>query len=301
MTLPRFVLVFLAAAPVTFGASKEIQELQRDVAILQDQLRNMQKDFGDRLVTMQTLVQTTFDSVNRSNNLVERMGDRFSDAMKQQQQSVSGPVLSVTQKLDQMSEDFRAVRESVLDMNTRIGKLDAKFADLQNLINTLRAPAPPPPSSDGVTTQQQTPAGPPAGLSAESLYTNAYRDYLGGKQDLALQEFTEYLKYFPTTQFASNAQYYIGDVYYQRHDYTNALQAFDAVMERFPDGNKTPDAYYMKGLSFLGLNKNDAAAAEFRDLIKRYPDSDLAAKAKARLKEMGLNVGATSSTRRKAR
>lgn len=301
MTLPRIVLLFLAAAPLTFGASKEIQELQRDVAILQDQLRNMQKDFGDRLVTMQTLVQTTLDSVNRTNNLVNVMENKFSDAMKQQQQSVSAPVLAVTQKLDQMSEDFRAVRESVLDMNTRMGKLDAKFADLQNLINTLRTPPPPPPGSDGVTTQAQTPAGPPAGLSAESLYTNAYRDYLGGKQDLALQEFTEYLKYFPTTQFASNAQYYIGDVYYQRHDYTNALQAFDAVMERFPDGNKTPDAYYMKGLSFLGLNKNDAAAAEFRDLIKRYPDSDLAAKAKARLKEMGLNVGATSSTRRKAR
>jgi tol-pal system protein YbgF len=302
MTLPRIVLVFLAAAPMTFGASKEIQELQRDVAILQDQLRNMQKDFGDRLVTMQTLVQTTLDGVNRTNNLVNVMENKFSDAMKQQQQSVSGPVLSVTQKLDQMSEDFRAVRESVLDMNTRMGKLDAKFADLQNLINTLRTPPPPPPGSDGVNTQpQQAQAGPPAGLSAESLYTNAYRDYLGGKQDLALQEFTEYLKYFPTTQFASNAQYYIGDVYYQRHDYTNALQAFDAVMERFPDGNKTPDAYYMKGLSFLGMNKNDAAAAEFRDLIKRYPDSDLAAKAKARLKEMGLNVGATSSTRRKAR
>jgi len=301
MTLSRIALMFLAAAPLTFGASKEIQELQRDVAMLQDQVRSMQKDFGDRLVTMQTLVQTTLDSVNRTNNLVNVMENKFNDAMKQQQQSVSGPILSVTQRLDQMSEDFRAVRESVLDMNSRMGKLDAKFADLQNLINTLKAPPPPPPGSTETNPAQAQPSGPPAGLSAETLYTNAYRDYLGGKYELAMQEFNDYLKFFAGTQFASNAQYYIGDIYYRKPDYANAIQAFDAVLERFPDGNKTPDAHYMKGQCLLGLNKNDAAAAEFRDVIRRYPDTDIAAKAKARLKELGLNVAPAATSRRKAR
>ena len=305
MTLPRIVLVFLATAPFALGASKEIQELQRDVAMLQDQVRTMQKDFGDRLVTMQTLVQTTLDGVNRTNNLVNVMENRFNDAMKQQQQSVTTPVLAVTQKLDQMSEDFRAVREAVLDMNTRMGKLDAKLADLQNLVNTIRTPPPPPPGSDttgagvpGQTTPAQS--GPPAGVSADTLYSNGYRDYTTKKYDLAMQEFKDYLKYFPTTLFASNAQYYIGDIYYKNDDFQNALQAFDAVLERFSDGNKTPDAHYMKALSLVKLGRNDAAAAEFRDIIKRYPDQEVAAMARARLREMGLPVSTTSS-RRKAR
>jgi tol-pal system protein YbgF len=304
MTLPRIVLVFLAAAPLSFGASKEIQELQRDVSILQDQLRSMQKDFGEKLVTMQTLVQTTLDSVNRTNNLVNVMENRFNDAMRQQQQAVGAPVQAVGQKLDQMSEDFRAVRESVLDMNTRMGKLDAKLADLQNLVNAIRTPPPPPPGSTdpsgGATTQPaQVQSGPPPGLSADTLYSNGYRDYSTGKYDLALQEFTDYLKYFPTTLFAGNAQYYIGDLKYKNGDFQAALQAFDAVLERYPDGNKTPDSHYMKALSFLKLNKNDSAAQEFRDIIKRYPDTDLAQKARARLKEMGLSAGPTSATRRK--
>lgn len=303
MSLSRIVLVFLAVAPFSFGASKEIQELQRDVAMLQDQLRTMQKEFGDRLVTTQTLVQTTLDSVNRTNNLVNVMENRFNDAMKQQQQSVSGPVLSVGQKLDQMSEDFRAVRESVLDMNTRMGKLDAKMADLQNLVNTIRTPPPPPPGDTGTapgTAPAQTQSGPPPGLSADTLYSNGVRDLNGAKYDLALQEFSDYLKYFPSTQFASNAQFYLGDIYYRRADFPNALQAFDAVLERFPDGNKTPDAHYMKGRVFLSLGKNDAAAVEFREVIRRYPDSDLAAMAKTRLKELGLPVTPTTA-RRKAR
>lgn len=302
MTLPRIVLVFLAAAPLSFGASKEIQELQRDVSILQDQVRTMQKDFGEKLVTMQTLVQTTLDSVNRTNNLVNVMENRFNDAMRQQQQAVGAPVQAVGQKLDQMSEDFRAVRESVLDMNTRMAKLDAKLADLQNVVNAIRMPPPPPPGSTDTTGATQTTpvqAGPPAGLSADTLYSNGYRDYSTGKTDLALQEFNDYLKYFPATLFAGNAQYYIGDIKYKAADYPGALQAFDAVLERYPDGTKTPDSHYMKALCYLKLNKNDAAATEFRDIIKHYPDTDLAQKARARLREMGLTAGPTSANRRK--
>ena len=305
MRFARIVLVFLAASPLVLGASKEILELQRDVSMLQEQVRTMQKDFGDRLVTMQTQVQTTLDAVNRTNNLVSVMESRFNDAVKQQQQSVSGPVLAVGQKLDQMSEDFRAVRESVLDMNTRMGKLDAKLADLQNLVNTIRTPPPPPPGSGdstaapGGTVPQAS--GPPAGVSADTLYSNAYRDYTTGKNDLALQEFNDYLKYFPTTQFASNAQYYIGDIYYKRNEIPSALQAFDAVLERFPDGNKTGDAHYMKGLCYVKMARNDSAAAEFRTVARQYSDSDpdLAAKAKARLREMGLTVGAVAPARKR--
>jgi len=188
-------------------------------------------------------------------------------------------------------------------MNTRMGKLDAKMADLQNLINTIKAPAPPPPgatSPAGGLGAPEAQAGPPPGLSAETAYTNAYRDYLGGKYDLAMPEFNDYLKYFSNTQFASNVQFYIGDIYMKKQDYTNALQAFDNVLERFPDGNKTADAHYMKGMALMQLSRNDSAAREFKDVYNSYPDTDLAAKAKARLKELGLNVG-TSPTRAKRR
>jgi len=304
MSLSRTVILFVAFAPLTFGASKEIVELQRDVSMLQDQVQKMQAALNDKLTSLQALVQQTTDYSKNTDRALAVMQDRFNDAMKQQQASVSAPVASVGQKLDQMAEDFRAVRESVLDMNTRMGKLDAKMADLQNLINTIKAPAPPPPGAaspsgaPGAPEAAQT--GPPPGMEASTAYTNAYRDYLGGKYDLAMPEFNDYLKYFSNTQFASNVQFYIGDIYFKKQDYTNALQAFDNVLERFPDGNKTADAHYMKGMALMQLGRNDSAAREFRDVYTSYPDTDLAAKAKARLKELGLNVG-TTNTRAKRR
>src|SRR5258706_2620103 len=280
MSLSAPAFVFFVLAAFSIGANKDIQELQGDVAMLQDPVRNMQRSIDEEFGAMQTMLQQTLDSANRTNTAVAVMQSRFNDAVKEQQQGVGSQMNSVGQKLDQMSEDFRAVRESVLDMNTRIGKLDAKMADLQNLINTIqRPPAAPPPSSTNppgqVVPEAQT--SPPPEVQAETTYTNAYRDYKAGKRDLAMQEFTDYLKWFGSTQFAPNAQYYIGDIYYQNKDYNNALQAFDAVLEHYSDNNKTADAHYMKGLSLLGLGRNDSAAREFRDVYTRYPDTDVAA------------------------
>ena len=304
MSLSRTTLVFLALAPFAFSASKEIQELQRDMAMLQDQVRTLQRAQDEKFAGMQALVQQTLDSVNRTNTALAVMENKFNETMKQQQLSVSAPVASVGQKLDQMAEDFRAVRESVLDMNTRMGKLDAKMADLQNLINTTQHPAAAPPgvppgdngTNNGISTQ--APSGPPPGMQAAPTYTNAYRDYKVGKYDLAMQEFNDYLRYFGNTEFAPNVQFYIGDIYYRKHDYDNALQAFDAVLEHYPDNSKTPDAHYMKGLSLLQAGKRDAAAREFREVYTKYPDSSLAAQAKDQLKQLGLSVGSAASKSR---
>jgi TolA-binding protein len=311
MTFSRVVIVFFALSPLAFGASKEIMELQRDVALLQDQVRTLQSALDQKVATILALTQQTLDSVNRTNTAVAVMENRFNDTMKQQQQSLTGPVANVGQKLDQMSEDFRAVRESVLDMNTRMGKLDAKIADLENVINTVRAPAAPPPAtgtpSPGDANSSFSPAvgpgaaaAPPQGLQAGTLYTTAYSDQLAGKYDIAFQEFSDYLKYFSGTDLAPNAQYYIADIYYRKADYADALTAFDAVLERFQESPKTPDARYMKAMCLMKLGRNDAAAREFRDVYSRYINDhpDIAAKAKAQLRDMGLTVGATAKRRK---
>jgi TolA-binding protein len=314
MSLSRVAIVFFALSPFAFGASKEIMELQRDVALLQDQVRNLQSTLDQKVAAIQALTQQTLDSVNRTNTAVAIMENGFNDAMKQQQQSLNGPVANVGQKLGQMSEDFNAVREAVLDMNTRMGKLDAKIADLENLINAVRAPAAPPPGSvppatgtvppgdnnSNLTPGFGAPGGPPQGVQAGTLYTNAYGDYGAGKYDIAKQEFTDYLKYYSNTDFAPYAQYYIANIYYRTADYANALTAFDAVLEKFSNNPKTPDARYMKAMCLVKLGRNDSAAREFRDIYQLYSADhpDIAAKAKAELREMGLNVGATARRRK---
>jgi TolA-binding protein len=315
MRFSRLAIVFFALSPFAFGASKEIMELQRDVALLQDQVRMLQSSLDQKVASILTLTQQTLDSVNRTNTAVAVMENRFNDAIKQQQQDIGAPVANVGQKLDQMSEDFRAVRESVLDMNTRMSKLDAKIADLENLINTVRAPAAAPPggtapAGDGTSTNPGTnpgafntapgTSGPPPGLQAGTLYTQAYSDKLAGKYDIAFQEYSDYLKYFGSTELAPQAQYEVADIYYRKADYADAKTAFDAVLEKYPEGAKTPDARLKKALCLEKLGMDESAAKEFRDVYKRYLSDrpDIAAQAKSQLREMGVPL--TAARRRRA-
>jgi len=257
------------------------------------------------------MMQTALDNTRQSNTSIGVMQSKMEESLREQKGLLAAPVANVNQKLDQMSGDFQGVRETVLDLNQRLNKLDAKITDLTNLVNNINArPAPPPPTATpdpanggGITNTTPaagtTPAGPPAGMKAGDSYTNAYRDYIAGSYDLALQEFQDYLKYYPSTELASGAQYYIGDIYFKRKDYASAITAFDAVLEHYSDNSKTPDAHLMKGRSLQMQGKRDAAAKEYRETVSKYSDSTAAAKAKTYLKELGLSSSSTGPARRR--
>jgi tol-pal system protein YbgF len=293
--LPLVLCVFPVALP---AASREIQELQRDVAQLQQDLKTLQRAFDEKIPSLAVLVQQTLDLTKDTNKALNSLEGRVQEQLRTQGKEVAAPVAGLSTKIDQMSADFTSVRESVSDITARMGKLEQQILDLSNAVRTMQTPAPPPPGTTG-----QSPAGsgspaasPAAAPPADILYQNALRDKTGGKDDLALQEFGEYLKYYATSSYAPNAQFYIGEIHFKQGDYEAALQDFDMVLEKYPANNKTPDARYMKGQTLVKLSRRTAGAAEFRALIRQYPNTDLAAKAQRELKQLGLSP---STARRK--
>lgn len=301
------IALLLSALPIAcFADNKQIVELQRDVALLQDSVRTLQRSLDEKIAALNVLLQQTLDSANKANTNVAVLQNTINEKLSEQAKNVGGTTAIVGTKVDQMSNEFRAVRESVADMNARMAKLEAKIVDLGNAVRTLNSPPPPPgaagPSTgapDGTTPANAANAAPgaPSGMSAETTYNNAYADLQKGNFDLASQEFTDYLKYFPNTDYAPNAQFYLGDIFYRKGDYERAAKAFDQVLERYPEGSKTPSALYLKGMSLLKDNQRTAAAKEFRALIAKYPDDDLATKAKAELRRLGYST--SSGARRK--
>ncbi len=283
----RLVLTVVLISPVLcFGQKQEIRELQRDVAMLQDQMRSLERSFNEKVGSMTTLIQQNIDSVNKLNTSMAVLDS----ALRDREKNLAGPITNAGSKVDQMTSEFQALRVTVEDMNGRLGKLERSLVDLGNTMKVMQAPAtqPPPPTS-GPGGGSAT-ACPPQGLTADSLYANAWRDKSGGNDDVALQEFSDYLKCYSTTSSAPNAQYYIGEINYNRRQYDAALQAFDAVLERFPENNKTLDAMYMKGRTLVMMGEKTKGADEFRAVIRRSPSSELATKAKAQLANLGLSA-----------
>ena len=184
------------------------------------------------------------------------------------------------------------------DINTRMGKLQQQLSDLTKAVQALTPPPPPPPPPGGAPTTSGVTGPPPNLPPASTLYDNGRRDASSAKFDLALQEFQDYLKYYGNMELAPNAQFYIGYIHYNQGDLESALADFDAVLEKYPDNAKTPDAMVMKGKTLVKMGKPTQGATEFREVAKRFPRTDQATQAIGELKRLGLPYnpnGATST------
>jgi tol-pal system protein YbgF len=285
---PALVLLVAAAAPSLFAASKEIVQIQRDLALLQDQLRTLQQAQDEKLVRLTTLVEQALQSTVKTNTSLAVLESGLRDRLSQQ---LAAPITGVSTRVEQMSGEFQSMRESVADLNERVSKIQAQLVDISNSIRTLQAPPAPPPAVGAPTST----SGPPAGVSPTQIYESALRDRSGGNLDLAMQGFEEYLKWYSNTELAPNAQFYIGQIHYDRGEFPKAISAFDTVLEKFPENNKTPDSMYMKGMALLRTGQRTQAGQEFLNVIQKYPNAEVTAKAKAQRRALGLSVPAASA------
>jgi len=238
------------------------------------------------------LVQQTLDAANNANKAVAVLEARTKDQLTDQEKRVVAPVASLGSKVDQMRSDFRAVQQSRTDVLGRLGKVEQKLVDMSNEMRTIQT-APPPPSAADAGGE---PAGSPP-MPAGKLYESALRDTRAGRKDLALQQFADYLRYFSDTEMAPNAQFWIGQIYYDAGQFEESLQNFDLVLQKFPENNKTPDALYMKGQSLLKLDRKTEAAQEFRKLAEDHPKSTAGSKACSQLRALGYRCPSTPARR----
>ncbi|MGA9144917.1 MAG: tol-pal system protein YbgF, partial [Candidatus Acidiferrales bacterium] len=132
----------------------------------------------------------------------------------------------------------------------------------------------------------------PAPISSDTLYQNALRDFTGGKYDLARQEFSDYLTNFPTNDLASNAQFYLGEIDYAQGNYKVAVGEYVKVINQYPRSFKVAASLLKKAQSEIKLGQKPAGIRDLREVVRKYPGSDEARQAQARLRELGVTTAA---------
>ncbi len=274
----RILLLLVLAALPAWPVDREIIQLQRDMALLQDQVRTLQRSNDEKFAALQQLLTQNLEA---SKGLTASLA-AIEKTVQGQEKVLAAPVANVSARVDTLATQFQALKESVDEVNGRLVKLQAQVADIKNLVSTV-----PPPSAPAAT-----PAAPQ--VSADTLYRNAMRDFQAANYDLAGPEFNEYIRLYGSTDQAAEAQYYLGEIFFQQKQYNEALGAYDQVLERYPEGRMTANAQYKKGLSLVQLGKRTEAMREFRDVTKKYPNSPAATQAMAELRKMGPVPGAAA-------
>ena len=306
------VLVLAAVTAITVAperstaASKEIMELQRDVALLQESIKQLQQSQDKQLTALTVLVQQAVDAGNRANTAVAVIQSNLSDNLKKEQTDVVAPVVGLTSRMNGLSDDMHTVAQAVSDLASQLSKIQSQLTDLGmqvKAIGPMAAPPPQNPASGGIP-GGAGPAGAPAGpppMSSQDLYNQALGDKNGGKVDLALQEFADYLKYYGNTDLAPNAQFYIGSIHYSQGAYDQAANDFDLVLEKYPENNKTREAMWYKGQALVRAGHKTQGADEYRDLIDKYPNTDQARAACKEMTALGYHCPSAAPAKNTAR
>ncbi len=278
MTLRRYSTLFallsllwLAVTPA-WGASKEMIQLQTQVQQLQEQMTAMQRSFDERMGVMKNLVETDTDTINKVTGVLTTL-----QATLQKQQGDSAS------HVDQLSGQIQSLNDTLDELKARLAKVSKQLEDMQSSQQSLAAQ-----QATQQAQQQAAASAPPPDV----LYNNALRDYNGDKNDLATQEFSDYIKFYPNTDLAGNCYFYLGEIQFRQGNYQQAAQSYDQVMQNFPTGNKTASAQLKKGFSLIELGKQDDGVTELRHVIQRYPKSNEALQARERLRKLGVSPAA---------
>ncbi|MGB2620088.1 MAG: tol-pal system protein YbgF [Candidatus Acidiferrales bacterium] len=313
--------VALAAAAVLVGAiggsmlsprptgavSREIIQLQEQVSQLLQGQQAMRTAIDSNNASMRTLVQQSLDSVN---GLGAQMGTL--------QKNVQEATANSSSKIDAMTSQTQGLSDNLQDVQARVGKIATQLNDIQGTLQSIDGrlaggigPAPggsPAPGTGGAPGAAPAGNAPPSGaggnppgsmpgISSDTLYQNALRDFTTGNYDLSRQEFSDYVKQFPSTDLASNAQFYLGEIAYQQGEFKDAIAQYNLVLENYPQSYKQGASLLKKGFAEIALGTKASGIRDLREVARRFPGTDDARRAQAKLKELGVATTAHPATR----
>ena len=264
------VAVLCAGAAPASAQSREQRQMMADIRMLQEQTQEL-------AVAIATMTQALQDSIKAVNTRLDTANDTTRKGFADQKVII-----------DDMGKDMRAIRERVDDTNVRVSNVREEIEALRTSIPVVPPQsALPAPSSDPNAPPAAAPTtgAPPstAGLSPTRMFETARADYAAGQWTLAVTGFDAFLKTFPRSEMADDAQFLIGETYYAQNRWTDAVAAYNAVIQNYPMGNAVPEAYYKRGLAQERLGELDAARESWNTVIRVAPDSTAGQLAKQNL------------------
>jgi tol-pal system protein YbgF len=264
-------LAVLLASPAAAQSRREMQ-MMADIRMLQEQTQQLQQQ-------VQAAIDTLTEALKALNARIDEQSNANRKAFADQKLVV-----------DELGNNLRIIRERVDDANVRIGSLSQEVEALR-----LSIPQAPPavpgmdPNQSAMPTDPSAAGTPPpappvgVGVSPQRMYDTAWSDYTAGQWDLCIAGFEQYLRTFPRSELAGDAQFYIGECNFLSGKFTEAVDAYNRTITQYPRSSQVAPALYKRGLAFERLEQYDRARESYEQVVKEYADTDAARLAKQNL------------------
>jgi len=178
--------------------------------------------------------------------------------------------------LDKQGQELQSVSRQLAELQDQQQRQSRQIEQLQRGSLTEQGvyqPASLPHTPDATAMQGQGDGSP------TEVYLQAFGDYASGRYQSAVQGFETFLQRFPNNSYASNAQFWLADCYFNQQQYLVAIREFERVLNEYSGAPKNPDALYKIAIAQLQLGATDEARQAIDALNQRYPKSTATQKA----------------------
>jgi len=209
-------------------------------------------------------LRAVLEEMNEDIRILSGRLEEMEHSMQQQQRKAEGLEKKRQEKLDRL--------ERRVDQNLE------HIRSMEQYLNTESTKKPVAVTTPGISAKKP--------VSEEEIYRSAKQAFDQGDSEAARRGFQEFIKRYPKSKNADNAQFWIGEIYYREKWYEKAILEYQNVIEKYPQGNKVPAALLKQGLAFSSIGDKANAKLILEELNRKYPKSNEAKVAAESLKTL---------------
>lgn len=166
----------------------------------------------------------------------------------------------------------------IMSLKARLEKLETSISELSKSVSSWAA-------SLEEMKKSSDPSKPYETKSPQEAYENAQELFRAEKYSEARAAFESFIRNFPENELAGNAQFWVAETYFSEKDFVSAILEYENVLKKYKQNRKVPAAILKQAFAFDEIGEKKASSALLKELIEKYPDSDEAKTAEARLKK----------------
>jgi tol-pal system protein YbgF len=284
------------------------QRLDAQMKSVTDQLTQVTHALSEFKQALHGLGERLIQGEQAAHAQTGQLARRLEDLQTKLENSAKATVAHLTEQDRRLNEQDRRLDEATTALQT----VTAQVKTLREAPATSRSPkargqkrAASEEDSTGKPGEPQTQASLPAGPDAQppvassgrmsdgqgkdpakETYDRTLQKFKNGDLEGASQGFTEFVATFPRSRLAPNAQYWLGECFYGKKDYQQAIEAYERVQVMYPRSDKVPAAMLKKGFAHLALKDRKQAVSVLQQVMDVYPQSAEAKKAAEKLAQL---------------
>lgn len=186
-------------------------------------------------------------------------------------------------QLEQLNFNYKRIndqqRQTYIDLDGRIQGLEKRLSNVSS--------SSPWQGSSGQSANQSGQSAAFDSEQARTEYQKAFNLIKARRFDAAMQSLQAFVSQYSRSEYAGNAQYWLGELNFVKRNFKEAIVEFSKVLSQFPKSKKVQDAQLKQGFSYYELGDWQNARKSLTDVTRSLPaNSTIAKMASERLKKM---------------